>query len=584
MKAIALIALIIASAMADFYMHNPPGSNNRYNEANNNRDNANRLFDSQNNGAGGYNYPGTMYYYGGSVLSIEWTNQHACGDNPKTYCQIVLQYMCEDTGGAGIRDGQNTNTVQNPEENPPDYNRGRHEPYQFYRACEERERNKGLFISDRNLNGDEAIYTRQNNNGNRHGYECPEERDYYPYWHPTPWVDIAVVTNDIERCPYYQAESQNVRAKGQCSDVSQNNQVSCEQAGATWQELGQHQVDPPACVYAPYSRDNHLGNTVGGYPSMFNWTLPLKSADTCVIRGRYNISTAEYDGWDVGTVNSGQNGADTLLTPSGYYLNDNPAVDIDGPNGETVNVQLAMNTNQYGRTFEDRCHVFSVYPRPEDIPKENKIWNLNVRGKRGNIVQVYPNVEYDYVPNRLVIRPGDYVHFQWGGSNTNDNGNAGEGTAGTDRSNLVQIANAAMNYPLRVEQHTMFGSPDDPVAKDLVRRFATIGDQDDQLNNAGPYFDGGLVQFNKKGTFHYMCTRNNNFSNRSQKGTMVVDDKAGVGPKPRGGDVGKNVGIAFGVIIGVVAVIAGGYGLSLLLKKRNNGSADFGRFNSGFRA
>ena len=41
----------------------------------------------------------------------------------------------------------------------------------------------------------------------------------------------------------------------------------------------------------------------------------------------------------------------------------------------------------------------------------------------------------------LQLRPrqGTLLHFQWTGSDANNNGNAGNGRAGTDRSNLVQV-------------------------------------------------------------------------------------------------------------------------------------------------
>ena len=59
-----------------------------------------------------------------------------------------------------------------------------------------------------------------------------------------------------------------------------------------------------------------------------------------------------------------------------------------------------------------RTHVFDIKKRPDDIPKDAKIYNLNVRGKRGNAQQVYPAVEYDFVPNRLEIEKNDYIHIQ----------------------------------------------------------------------------------------------------------------------------------------------------------------------------
>merc|ERR1719361_2376170 len=125
--------------------------------------------------------------------------------------------------------GGNTNTpdeanerddIENTINNNNNNNRGRHESEEYYYMnARVRERNRGLFLADQHLRGHTAKYTRQNPNGNRRGLEVPEERDYWPWWRPSIWRDIAVLTNDVEYCNDVLAPfSQNVVNKYSCNN------------------------------------------------------------------------------------------------------------------------------------------------------------------------------------------------------------------------------------------------------------------------------------------------------------------------------------------------------------------------------
>jgi len=525
----------------DIYMHNPRGSNNRCDRRTNDRANANRLFDSQNNAAGGYAIPCDrlndkdiecykMKYYEGSELDIRWTLQHNCG--VVNHCEVNLQYSCEDPNllGLNIRDGKpqniNGNTCENTIpllsddeiDNKEKY--GKHEEFNYYQRCLNSFRNPGLPIFEQKLRGNKAIYTRQNPNGNRYGFQCAEERDYYPYWRDSPWIDIAVITNRPQLCDLYKNESQNTNSKMYCDGASKYifNLTECVKYGGhiiripSYNELNFPVKEPECITFESSPPSNRLSESSEHNTQSYKWTLPYfrKNMTNCILRVRYNISTNEVP----------------FYNPS-LLLKTNPQINTT----IGVPIRLAIDTSQYGRTFEDRSFTFDIIKRPNElILNKDKIINVNVQGKRGNIAQIRNCIEYDFVPNNLTITNDEYLHFQWVGSDYNPPENDGEGRAGTDRSNLMFVDDLKDNFPSNIKL--------DIFNKEILIKLASINQQylnksfcifpnnDEQninncaiLNNATPYFNMEPIKLNssEKRKVYAISTRNNNFSNRNQK-------------------------------------------------------------------
>jgi len=465
-----LLLSFISIVQADMYLQSIRGSNNRLDEANRERNNGNRLFDSQNNDRGGYNV-GKLNYYVGEKVPISWTNQHGCGTEDVKHCEIILQVMMDPLA----RDGTTTQRIPENPANCRNFNCdtdvkfGRHESYAYYQECKQTKRNQGLFQASQQPNRGDATRTRQNPGGTRRGYECPEERDYYPYWRPSPWIDLAIWTKDLGKCSAMQAESQNVKSKWYCNvpdEVKEANnfgngiaktpitQEECEAlnaatvqtAGANsttlqaaWTEVAANGWPAPECLESRPTRPNHLGLVGGQTQWTYEWEVPTQfigedqTEVPFVFRIRYNI-TEDYDaskrdgvdaeGGIVANVANPDNSAFTTLDnavtsehsrkPNGggnannrpsklqiwrkygiqdgdvgydpatntinnvndgnlgdnrdYLLRNNPKPDVMGKeydNNYRVRLQLAVNTAQYGRTFQDRSHVTYALKRPE---------------------------------------------------------------------------------------------------------------------------------------------------------------------------------------------------------------------------
>jgi plastocyanin len=541
------------------------------------------------------------------------------------------------SNGANTNTPNDPNNVKNSVgtfKNNNDDNEGRHEPEEAYAFAKQRLRNKNLFTADQKLQGDDTTKTRQNPGGTRRGLETPEERDYFPYWLPSIWRPVAMAHNSLQECEtQMRAKSSAIETKTACvpykNQLAGGNEATAQQlqnilratsktecettvnngaAGQQGKWIEQKYDMPPGypqCVQNTWSQVNNLGNVAdtpeGGLPQNWDWTIPtldqLKNSGCyvyetaqsdqgaagakqryvrMVMRMRYNMTTMDYSPYET---DANCNQGKKRQSP----VQQNPTVDVGV---EMQGLRLAINTAQTGRTFQDRSHAFRVMAKPiaaannqpvASLANKNII-NVSVQGKRGNIVQTFPAVEYDFWPKIVNMNVGDCLAFQWTGSNTHNNGNpggdgqtgdAGEGRGGSDRSNLMQIMDKNSTFPAPLDKMDQLPITDFFKTSDVFQTYTgkqvnsgqTVNGAATSMDAQLYFMSGGFYQKESDvnsassnignnandaqlnvllnnspssmrsmtvcpkvaGTYDFTCTRNNNFSNRDQKLTINVN-------------------------------------------------------------
>ena len=112
---------------------------------------------------------------------------------------------------------------------------------------------------------------------------------------------------------------------------------------------------------------------------------------------------------------------------------------------------------------------------------------------------------------------------------------------------MVEMAEPGVNYPITSEKiNKLFenaeivwtSDTETKTNQDLILSMASAGYYNSmsmceaspkktalnvELNNAPASYRGMLLRF-KAGEYYYMCTRNNNFTNRNQKGRLTVSN------------------------------------------------------------